>query len=439
MCVVSEASDAQVPETASDAALRLASAEVPPPIVAVARRLQGRGHAAVLVGGAVRDALLGLPASDWDLATSATPEEVQALFRHTIPTGLEHGTVTVMVRRHGIGTDEPAEPVEVTTFRGEGAYLDGRRPTSVTFHRDLREDLARRDFTVNAFAWDPVDQVFSDPFDGLSDLRRGIIRAVGDPHARFQEDGLRTMRAVRLCATRRFCLEPATQEAIAPALSVLDRVSRERVTVELRKLLEAAEPSIGLRPMLATGMWSHVLPEVPEAEVEAAIAAVDALPRVFELRLARLAWPAAHSGDEGRLRVLTVVDERLRLSRAERAKIVALTSAAADAVAHAHEEVQIRRCAAALGREHVPGALLVAGLNAERRAAIEQAIAGAPLTVGELAIRGRDLIAAGLVKPGRIVGRVLEGLLDRTLEQPALNEHETLASLAPEVLAALGD
>src|SRR5690606_36063276 len=140
----------KAPRNVEEATARLSSAEVPGEIVEVARRLQAAGHQAVLVGGSVRDALLGLPASDWDLATPATPDEVQALFRRTIPTGIEHGTVTVLVRPPG--GDGPRVPVEVTTFRGEGDYTDGRRPSSVTRHRDLVEDLARRDVTVNAFA-----------------------------------------------------------------------------------------------------------------------------------------------------------------------------------------------------------------------------------------------------------------------------------------------
>src|SRR5688572_6364226 len=181
---------AVVPADADAAAAVLARADVPDAIATVARRLQEAGHAAVLVGGAVRDALLGLPVADWDVASSATPDEVTALFRRTIPTGVQHGTVTVLV---ATGKRSHAA-VEVTTFRGEGEYVDGRRPQSVHFHRSLVDDLARRDLTINAFAWDPVRSNFTDPFGGLADLRDGIVRAVGDPVARFCEDGLRTMR-----------------------------------------------------------------------------------------------------------------------------------------------------------------------------------------------------------------------------------------------------
>src|SRR5512138_2879083 len=168
----------------------LARADLPAPIVKVLRTLAGAGHRSWIVGGAVRDLLLHRPreANYFDVATPATPDEVTALFRKVIPTGAEHGTVTVVEGGHAI---------EVTTFRGEGAYLDGRRPESVTFHTDLEADLARRDFTMNALAWDPLAPEFRDPFGGRADMARKVVRAVGDPAARFGEDGLRAMRAVR--------------------------------------------------------------------------------------------------------------------------------------------------------------------------------------------------------------------------------------------------
>ena len=281
---------AEVPKDVAQAADRLGRAFVPAPIVQVVRELQAAGHQAVLVGGAVRDAILGMPVSDWDVATSALPTDVQSLFARTIPTGIEHGTVTVLVRG-----DEAPTPVEVTTFRGEGAYVDGRRPSEVTFDADLREDLARRDFTVNAFAWDPIGRGLSDPWGGLADLGRGLIRAVGDPNERFAEDGLRTMRAVRFCATHGLRLEAATEAAIPPALPVLDRVSRERVHIELTKLLASERPSLGLRPMLRTGMWPHVLPAIDD-DADAAIEAVDRLPADPTVRLARLLLPLVDRG-----------------------------------------------------------------------------------------------------------------------------------------------
>jgi tRNA nucleotidyltransferase (CCA-adding enzyme) len=419
-----------VPDDVSAATERLQAARIPAEVIAVAERLQSRGHAAVVVGGAVRDALLGLTATDWDLATSATPSEVQQLFTRTIPTGIDHGTITVLVRR---GAGGPSTPVEVTTFRGEGTYADGRRPTHVTFHRDLHEDLARRDFTINAFAWDPVRNVFSDPFGGLADLQTGVVRAVGDPLLRFQEDGLRTMRAVRLCATRELELDPATRVAIGPALPVLDKVSRERVRDELVKLLAAERPSRGLLPMAATGIWDHVLVAMDEPERQRAILACDRIPTSLAgastVRWARLLWPVARRGAAGRAVVQASV-ERLRPSRAEKTTLLASTGSHAEALERARTPVEMRRAVAALGRAHLEGVLHVLELSPDHARAIERACEGAALAVDELVVQGRDLIAAGIMSAGPQVGQRLRFLLDRVLVDPSLNEREVLLGLA---------
>jgi tRNA nucleotidyltransferase (CCA-adding enzyme) len=410
-----------VPATVEEAVVRLRGAEVPAAVVEVARVIQGAGEQAVLVGGAVRDALMGLPHQDWDLATSATPAEVQGMFRRTIPTGIDHGTVTVLAR----GAEGARVPVEVTTFRGEGDYLDGRRPSTVEFHRDLVEDLARRDFTVNAFAWDPVRQVFTDPFGGLHDLQQRVIRAVGDPAARFAEDGLRTMRAVRFCATREFTLDPATHDAIAPALPVLAKVSRERVMVELVKLLEARKPSLGLLPMRETGMWPYVLPEIePPSDTAAAIALVDRLPPRLAVRLAALLRPLVLAG---RTAEVEAGLDALRPSRELRTRVLALVSSAAETLANATDPPAIRRAAAALGRAFVDEALT---LRERDGTAVHAAIDDAPLTPKELAVKGGELIAAGLLRPGPAVSDTMQALLEWVLEDPTRNVPETLIAHA---------
>ena len=188
----------------SPEALERLRAEVPPDVLAICRRLREAGHQAHLVGGGVRDMLIGRPPTDFDLATDARPETVVALFGTTfaIPTGLKHGTITVL--------SETRRPVEVTTFRGEGEYLDGRRPVSVSYVDTLEEDLSRRDFTMNAVAFDPLDGRLSDPFGGQGDIARKLIRAVGDPLVRFREDGLRPLRAVRQAAQLEFEVERPT-------------------------------------------------------------------------------------------------------------------------------------------------------------------------------------------------------------------------------------
>jgi len=236
--------------------------QIPGDVLAVALRLREHGFEAHLVGGGVRDMLLGRPPADFDLATDARPEKVLEVFgrAYAIPTGLQHGTVTVLT-----GPDPATRrSVEVTTFRGEGAYLDGRRPSSVTYVSSLNEDLSRRDFTMNAIALDPVDGRLTDPFDGRGDLARRLIRAVGDPVARFREDGLRPMRAVRQAAQLGFEIEAATLAAIEPTLDVFRKVSAERVRDEMLKLLASPRPSVGLELMHHTGLLAEVLPEILE-------------------------------------------------------------------------------------------------------------------------------------------------------------------------------
>ena len=191
----------------------------------VLRALRAAGHEAYVVGGCVRDSLLGRVPVDWDVTTSALPEETKAVFSGApvIETGIRHGTVTVLV---------DGEPVEITTYRVDGPYSDGRRPDSVAFTRSLREDLARRDFTVNAMAWSP-ETGLADPFGGADDLRGGVIRSVGDPARRFQEDALRILRALRFSAALGFSVEVKTAGALRAGRALLGKVSAERITAEL--------------------------------------------------------------------------------------------------------------------------------------------------------------------------------------------------------------
>ena len=276
-------------ETAAPPPTEALVAQIPADVQALARRLRERGFEAHLVGGGVRDMLLGRPPVDFDLATDARPERVLEIFGHAfaIPTGLQHGTVTVLT-----GPDPATRrPVEVTTFRGEGAYVDGRRPSSVTYVSSLGEDLSRRDFTMNAVALDPETGAISDPFGGREDMARRLIRAVGDPLSRFREDGLRPMRAVRQAAQLGFDIEEATLAAIEPTLDVFRKVSAERVRDEMIKLLGAPRPSIGLELMRRTGLLAEVLPELIEGVgctqnrfhkhdvYEHTLAVVDATPR----------------------------------------------------------------------------------------------------------------------------------------------------------------
>ncbi|HEX8908826.1 MAG TPA: tRNA cytidylyltransferase [Anaeromyxobacteraceae bacterium] len=430
------------------AALR--RARFAPAVMQVLRRLDGAGHRSWLVGGAVRDLLLRrrrLDPADLDVATPARPEQVSALFEKVIPTGVEHGTVTVLAA-DGV-------PVEVTTFRGEGAYLDGRRPSSVTFLSDVDEDLSRRDFTVNALAYDPLRRELRDPFGGQADLRRRRLRAVGDPAARFAEDGLRPLRAARFAAQLGFTLDPATREAIAPALPVAARVSAERVMTELSKLLLAAYPRRGLDLLDASGLLGVILPEVAALDAAVRRHAFEAAAlarRDLALRLAALlhALPRAGGAAEAaaRLRQLLV---RMRFSGA----VVELASALAaehgclmDEARPAPPETpgEVRRLMARVGRARLAPlfALWQADARAVRPAARSQKELGAlralrarvgrierdrpPLGTAELALDGRAVMEVIGTGPGREVGEALRHLLDRVLDDPRLNTRRALAS-----------
>ena len=262
--------------------------------------LYAAGYAAYAVGGCVRDGLLGLCPHDWDLCTSALPQQVMNLFgeERCIPTGLQHGTVTV---KQGGGL------YEITTFRTEGTYSDGRHPDEVHFVPDVRKDLARRDFTINAMAYNEKEGLI-DPFGGQNDLQQGIVRAVGVPHQRFTEDALRILRLYRFAARYGFAIDPATEQAAEALCTHLDCVSAERIEEELSKLLAAPAPAAYLDEKILT----VILPELAPEALDAAKPAVDACPAGSENLPVRLAALLLSLGEDGTRKVL----RRLRCSNA---------------------------------------------------------------------------------------------------------------------------
>ncbi len=402
---------------------------IPRPVREVCERLHEAGHRAWIVGGCIRDLLMGEPVSDWDLATSARPEEVQAIFRRTIPTGLQHGTVTVLYKGEGY---------EVTTLRGEGAYSDGRRPDNVEFVRDLDLDLERRDFTVNAIALDPLTGELVDPFDGIGDLARRRIRAVRDPALRFGEDGLRVLRAARFAATLGFRLDPATEAAIPASLDTFRKVSAERVHEEWKKALtKAPRPSRAFDVMRATGILGVTCPRLAALAVagwDRAMVRVDGCPRAFEVRLAGLLLDVG--GDDpkwadGWLR-------GLRCSNQERKAVLHLLAhGRVDVAALEADEAALRRWLAEVGRDALDDVLAIAHADGHDvvalRAGAEAWLArGLPLTPAELPVGGGDVMAALDVRPGRVIGDVLEALLARVLDDPSLLDRDRLLALVPE-------
>jgi tRNA nucleotidyltransferase (CCA-adding enzyme) len=412
-------------------------AAVPHAVHRVCEVLRRAGHEAFVVGGGVRDLLLGRThAPDWDVATSALPDTVQALFSHSIPTGLIHGTVTVV---------EQGIAVEVTTYRVETSYSDGRRPDSVVFVRRLEDDLARRDFTVNAMALDLRDGSVRDPFGGCADLLARRIRAVGEARARFAEDGLRPLRGLRFAAVLEFAIDPEVLEAIPATRETFRRVARERVRTEMEKLLSANRPSLGLVPMYETGLLAEVLPALAAAPLEIRARAAARADAVIGDWVVRFSALHAELGPG----VVEEALQALRSSARQGETAGALLSALTQLRALRPDVRAVRRALAQIGREHVAAAfalwradLVVRGDPEERaEAAVVQALAEAalqsrvPLSVSELALRGEDVCEALGLQPGPEVGRRLRALLDVVLEDPARNTpellRESLRSTAP--------
>ena len=434
-----------------------------PGAAALLDTLHAAGYAAYAVGGCVRDSLLGRTAHDWDLCTSALPQQVMELFgaEQCIPTGLQHGTVTI---KYG------GQLYETTTFRTEGSYTDGRHPDAVQFVPDVREDLARRDFTINAMAYNEAEGLV-DPFGGQKDLQNGLLRAVGEPQQRFTEDALRILRLYRFAARFGFALDAATARAARQLAPHLDCISAERIQEELAKLLAAPQPGAYLEP----AVLAVVLPELIPESLTAAKPVVDACPAGEENLPVRWAALLGALGEADTRRVL----KRLRCSNAcieETAVLVRETagkgvcrsfsedrplgwdpaaagSRAGDGMARfvseekasAHPgDIHLRQllgryglrtverlCAlcAALHPQNAPDCALAA----QRARQLEAD--GVCCRVSQLAVNGRDLMAAG-IPAGPALRRVLEALLDGVIRAEYPNEKPALLAAAQKMIAS---
>ena len=397
-----------------------------PGAAALLDELHRAGFGAYAVGGCVRDSLLGLAPYDWDLCTAARPGQVMELFGEDrcIPTGLQHGTVTV--KRDG-------KLYEITTFRTEGRYSDGRHPDSVAFVPDLREDLARRDFTINAMAYS-AEEGLCDPFGGREDLARGVVRAVGEPLRRFGEDALRILRLYRFAARFGFAIDEATEAAAKQLASHLDCVSAERIEEELNKLLAAPQPGAYLEPEVL----AFVLPELPPEELAKARKQVDALPAGTEQVSARWAALLLPLGETGARKAL----KRLKCSNARIDGTAVLVRECGEKTPDA-----LDKCDLCLQAKRLLGkydlhtvrqltALWTAlapeekasfdALRAEAKALTAQ---GGCCRISQLAVNGRDLMAAGAA-PGPGLRRVLEALLEEVITGRLPNEKTELLAFA---------
>lgn len=390
------------------------------------------GERAYPVGGCVRDTLMGVPPHDWDVAVTTVPEATVALCEaagyRTIPTGIQHGTITVLVPHSGNPTDRdgPYDLIECTTCRTEGSYTDGRHPDAVTFTGRIRDDLSRRDFTVNAMAFtdehaEGEGLAVLDLFGGQKDLREGVIRAVGDPDTRFTEDALRLMRAVRFAVKLGFSIEGNTYAAMARQAHGLARISRERISEEFQKILISPEPQRGITLLIESGLMPHVL---PRGISPCGMGDLFSLPADFTVRMACLQWGKDSEHIRENLK-------GLRLPNATSKAIMALTGSAALPMEptprrarqwrHSLGELALPALAIRLARESEDPADLRTLTDLVR--ASEQA--GEPVRISDLAINGNDLIGLGF-KPGRSLQDVLCDLLDVVWDHPEKNTREEL-------------
>lgn len=436
--------------------------EIPAGAEEIMDRLHGAGYEAYVVGGCVRDSLMGREPVDWDITTSAKPQEVKALFSHTVDTGIQHGTVTVLLEDFSC---------EVTTYRIDGIYEDGRHPSEVTFTSNLLEDLKRRDFTINAMAYSP-EVGLVDAFDGTGDLKRGIIRAVGDPRKRFDEDALRMMRAIRFSAQLGYTIEEDTRNAIGELSENLKKISAERIRAELDKILVSDHPG-ALRDAYHLGLMDQFVPELCVCMTceqntphhwytvgEHIIHAVENIRAEPILRLTMLlhdiAKPECKTTDEeGRdhfhghaelgAKMADRILRRLRYDNDTRTKVVKLIRW------HDHEpgesKTRIRHIIADIGEDLFPYLLevktadILAQSDYKREMKMEDIEKwrqefeeirnnGDCLSLKNLAYSGYDLIASGM-EPGMEIGQVLNEMLEDVLADPSHNTKEYLAKYIP--------
>ncbi len=433
---------------------------IPSGAESILNTLEQHGYEAYVVGGCVRDSILGRCPDDWDITTSASPEQVKALFRRTVDTGLQHGTVTVLIEKEGF---------EVTTYRVDGDYEDGRHPKEVRFTSSLEEDLKRRDFTINAMAYHP-DRGLVDLFGGMDDMEKKVIRCVGDPMERFQEDVLRILRAVRFSAQLGFTIEEETKEGIRALAPNLRLVSAERIQVELVKLLVSGHPDY-LRVAYETGITAEFLPEfdvcmktaqnTPHHCYTVGEHTLKSLLNVRADKVLRLTMllhdigkPVVKTTDEnGRDHFKMHGPESERMAKAilRRLKFDNDTMHKVCRLVKWHdarpvpEMASVRRAVNRIGEDIFPFYLevqradMLAQSDYQRREK-EERLNGVKscyeqilekkqcVSLKSLAVTGRDLIQEGC-KPGSHLGEILDQLLEHVLEYPEDNKKETLLEL----------
>jgi len=445
--------------------MELAPIHIPDTLKRAARILSDASFQCWLVGGAIRDGLLGRESYDYDLATDAAPGDVIRLFRRTIPTGIKHGTVSIMLGKYRF---------ETTSFRQDGPYSDGRRPDRVSFSESIDGDLARRDFTINAMAWDLVNSRFFDPHGGREDLKKELIRAIGNPQERLREDGLRSIRACRLASQLKFHIHPATLEAINETRSSIEALSVERIWEEFKKILQTEKPSVSFLLFKQTGLIEVLFPEFAleaggETDFSTCLRACDsANPEDFSLRAAALfhglglsAHPARGRDTPSRsVDMALSILRRYKASKSESGRIIDLLGNLHFRYSEDWSDAEVRRFVSRIGAGQVynlmelkqaiaraslsskfPSVSSVPNGNSGNRAALPENLeqlqnlservkliieSNNPLAIGDLAIDGNQIMDKCRIEAGPKLGKLLQFLLECVLENPRENNYNQL-------------
>ncbi len=412
--------------------------EIPKNVNQILEQLEKAGYPAYIVGGCVRDSILGRKPTDWDITTKAKPFQVKELFRRTIDTGIEHGTVTIMIGKEGY---------EVTTYRIDGLYEDSRHPKEVTFTEDLKEDLRRRDFTINAMAYNRKEGLI-DVFGGKEDMKKQWIRAVGNPRERFQEDALRMMRALRFSAQLGYEIENHTKKAILEMANDLEKISAERIQMELLKLLVSPHPEI-LKDAYDLGVTKVILPEFDEImfeelQGEKILQMLRIVPANKIYRLAVLFQKMEKSK-------VTAICKRLKMDNATTKMVGTLVSYFTFHLEP--KEEMIRKSIVEIGQDAYPYlyALKKAKFQVEKKVGLEEETLEKVnemykkicerkdcLSLQTMNFTGKDLLALGL-KPGKKVGEILYSLFEIVLEDPEKNTKEELEKIAKNIMVNKGE
>ena len=398
---------------------------IPKSVMKISETLNAFGHEAYIVGGAVRDSIIGVKVPiEWDMTTSAKPEDIVAIFDKVYLLGAKYGTVTVIMDQLH---------VEVTTYRKESGYKDKRHPEEIDFISSIEEDLARRDFRMNAIAFDPINSVLLDPFLGIKDIENKAINTVGNPRRRFLEDGLRMMRAVRLSAVLGYEIEETTKESIRELAANIVDISAERVRDELVKIIESPNPQNGMYLLEETGLLDQIFPSLLDKQYfdEACALLKDLSRKEFDIGIAAFAV-VMRANIEGLLK-------ELKLSKKENTRIKKLVKLVQTDYDFNDSETELRKFAVVAGRGEFQDAIYLKHvLKLVDQKTVELAIklqeGGFAFGVSELKVSGTDLINECGIKPGIHVKVLLDTLLAETVEKKIENSYEELILRAKELL-----